>query len=157
MVRIGAFSIFEIIGILSIVGAVCFLIYKLYKKYTITFIAVIVTVIISGVGYFVLSKKAEYFIDRFCQRDEIVYYYDSDPRNDIFIKGNLSHSKMKRLDYILMLEKKNESMTLPANQLLDVARYDLEVIEAYQRWTKCKNMRRSYHHVVYPDERKEIK
>lgn len=81
--------------------------------------------------------------------------YDTDPRNDVFIKGNLRYGELRRLDSVLMHEKRNyNGMRLDSATLNEYAKYDPQIIDAYDRWRKCKDMRRSYHKSIYPDERR---
>lgn len=79
--------------------------------------------------------------------------YDTDPRNDTFIKGRLSIRDLRRLDAVLLKEKANDGMPFDNIMLEEIAGYDPKIIEAYWRWRKCKDMRRSYHKTIYPDER----
>ena len=79
--------------------------------------------------------------------------YDTDPRNDTFIKGRLSIRDLKRLDAVLLKEKANDGRPFDNITLEEIAKYDPKIIEAYWRWRKCKDMRRSYHKTIYPDER----
>ncbi len=79
--------------------------------------------------------------------------YDTDPRNDTFIKGRLTDRELKKLDAVLLKEKANEGMAFDNITLEELAKYDPKIIEAYWRWRKCKDMRRSYHKTIYPDER----
>lgn len=81
------------------------------------------------------------------------YVYDTDPRNNEFIKGGLSSQKLAVLDRVLREEKKQGGLMLSNTDLNRITRYDQEINEAYGRWIKCKNMMRSSHHVIYPDER----
>lgn len=108
--------------------------------------------VICGIlGYFILQKNN---ISSGEKNQNVVYMYDTDPQNDAFIKGRLTRQQMQILDKILMLEKKQNGMKCAPADVNQISRYDKELIEAYQRWTNCKNMRRSYHHVLYPNERK---
>ncbi len=79
--------------------------------------------------------------------------YDTDPRNDAFIKGRLSIRDLKKLDAVLLKEKAHDGMPFDNIALEEIAGYDPKIIEAYWRWRKCKDMRRSYHKTIYPDER----
>lgn len=81
------------------------------------------------------------------------YVYDTDPKNDLFIKGNLPIFKLVRLDRILEAEKQNGGMRLNHQELNAISRYDNDLTEAYSRWWACKDQLRSFHHVVYPSER----
>ncbi len=89
----------------------------------------------------------------FNQQKEIHYYYDTDPKNDKFIKGDLSKNKLKKFDKILMAEKENSGLRFSTAKVNQLTGNDNDLIDAYDRWRKCKEMRRSYHRTIYPDER----
>lgn len=84
------------------------------------------------------------------------FIYDTDQRNDRFIKGELSGEKLRMLDKILIHEKQNYQMRLSGDVLMELAQNDDDLIRAYTRWRKCYDMMRSNTHVVYPDERSSV-
>ena len=79
--------------------------------------------------------------------------YDTDPKNDLFIKGELTSRQLTRFDRILEREKENNGMRLSGLELSKIAGRDKALIAAYNRWISCKAMMRSSSHVVYPSER----
>jgi hypothetical protein len=83
-------------------------------------------------------------------------FYDTDPKNDLFIKGDLTKRQLSRFDRILEKEKKNNGKRLSGSDLAKLAGRDKELIAAYNRWISCKAMMRSSSHVVYPSERKSL-
>ena len=85
---------------------------------------------------------------------EYWFRYDTDPRNDTFIKGRLRQNQLRHLDRVLLKEKELCGDKLDSQTLNEIARYDNEILDAYDRWRKCKDMRRSHHKSIYPDERK---
>ncbi len=157
----GCRTCLPIIG--GIIGTIAFiyLFYWLAQKHKKVFWSVIITSIV--VSFFTIMTQRVVFprITRvftlMCGGREQVteewIVYDTDPRNDTFIKGRLTYRFLKRLDYILMKEKANEGMRLDSAILNELAQYDPKLIDAYDRWRKCKDMRRSYHRTIYPDER----
>lgn len=147
----------EIIGLLAILGGSIAIIYFFYKKQPNVFLSIMVTlVLVSAVWFFrgdYISYKFRSFfnIDR---KPRVSRVYDTDPRNNAFIKGSLNEKELLLLDRVLMIEKKNNGMELDRSTLIRISRNYPEVIEAYDRWRKCKTMRRSDNHVIYPDERR---
>jgi hypothetical protein len=89
--------------------------------------------------------------------DEITtayFVYDTDPQNNDFIRARLEVEQLKQLDRLLMVEKENSGLRLSNVELEKLTGNDQIIIDAYSRWRKCKDMMRSYHHSIYPDERK---
>lgn len=89
------------------------------------------------------SSQSEYFV------------YDTDPKNDRFIKGKLTGRQMKALDKVLNEEERNGGMRLSSSQLRELSGDEKLVIEAYDRWRRCCNLMRSEYQIVYPRERKK--
>lgn len=79
--------------------------------------------------------------------------YDTDPKNDRFIKGKLNAKQMKVLDKVLQEEERNGGMRLSGGQVRELSGDEKLVIEAYDRWRRCCNLMRSEYRVVYPSER----
>ncbi len=141
--------------------AILFLLFALYGLYwlitkkqntfwTIFITAFVVVTLVFALGKYIVPKLTGSLQQK---KQNQVFIYDTDPRNDEFIKGSLKKEKQKKLDYVLMKEKEEYGLRL-SNQLLNqYAKYDSDVIAGYNRWRKCKEMRRSHHHVIYPDER----
>jgi hypothetical protein len=145
--------------IVLIIGAIAVLTFLiiLNKKDPAKFKCVIFTTIIAAgltlvAEHFILPRIIAFIKPR-PQATEEWMIYDTDPRNDTFIKGRLSIRELKRLDSVLLKEKANEGMPFDNTTLEEIAKYDPKIIEAYWRWRKCKDMRRSYHKTIYPDER----
>lgn len=146
----------------AIVGMIAFfyLFYYLIKKHPQIFWTVIITSIVVSIftlatDRFIFPKLFSFF-SLACGGREVSekwIIYDTDPRNDTFIKGRLRYDEMLKLDRILLKEKNNNGMRLDISTLNEAAKYDQKLIDAYDRWRKCKDMRRSYHRSIYPDER----
>jgi hypothetical protein len=121
--------------------------------------AIIFCLILSGGGTYIINKKNQdkwpkmYYA--FCTKSAppIYYIYDSDIKNDNFIKGSLQNQQLKNLDKILIKEKQKNGLRLSDADLNRISRNNNELNDAYFRWRKCRNMMRSLHHVIYPDER----
>ena len=79
--------------------------------------------------------------------------YDTDPKNDSYIKKNLSREKLEQFDDVLEYERMNCLYKISSTQLRSMTNNDEELIKAYQRWIVCKNMKRNTNIVVYPSER----
>ena len=119
------------------------------KKFTALLLLVVMAFAVLGMDCFdALKKKASP-----APTTKPNYIYDTDPRNDDFIRGTLSAAKLNILDKVLLKEKKQGGLKLSNTELNSITKYDQEIIDAYGRWRKCKNMMRSSHHVIYPDER----
>ncbi len=82
--------------------------------------------------------------------------YDTDPKNDKFIKGQLSSQQFIQLDKILELENSQGGLRLSVKDLKRTANDDMALYEAYSRWRKCKDMMRSKHRTIYPSDRKNL-
>jgi hypothetical protein len=80
-------------------------------------------------------------------------YYDTDPGNDAYIKGELTGEHLLILDRVLLEEKRKGGLRLSGADLKELAGSHPEVLEAYVRWRYCRDMMRSHHRTVYPDER----
>ncbi len=133
-----------------------FFLFKLISKYPKTFWTIFITAIIVSIftlvsNKFIFPRLARMFFPKRASQEWIIY--DTDPLNDQFIKGTLKQNKMKKFDRILMQEKREGGGRLSNQELNELTKYDNELIEAYNRWRKCKDMRRSHHRVIYPDER----
>lgn len=89
-------------------------------------------------------------------KQKTVFLYDTDPRNNDFIKGELNQQQMLVLDRILMEEKALCGLRVNSLRVNELAKNKSEIIDAYDRYRKCKDMYRSYHRTVYPDERQRI-
>jgi hypothetical protein len=89
--------------------------------------------------------------------EPVSYIYDTDPKNDQFIKGALTPEQLKKLDRILEEEKKQKGLRLSALELTKLVENDNSIVDAYVRWRKCYDMMRSFHHVIYPSEREPSK
>lgn len=83
----------------------------------------------------------------------IYLLYDTDYQNNEYIVGELKGRKLYVFDKLLMVEKKACGIRLPYERVEMVVDGDQDIIDAYKRWRICKDMRRSFHRIVYPDER----
>jgi len=80
------------------------------------------------------------------------HIYDTDPRNDRYIKDEMTSSQLQIFDRVLCTEKKQNGKKLAESQILNITGakdYDA-VNAAYQRWLECKELNRNQDHVVYP-------
>ncbi len=77
--------------------------------------------------------------------------YDTDPSNNRYIIGGLKVQQLKKLDRVLEFDKRNGYLNETTIERL--AGSDEEVVQAYYRFLKCKNLMRSTNTVIYPDER----
>ncbi len=116
--------------------------------------------LVLGAGYFGYkkygSKAGEYLPDALkpglVQSENFVY--DTDPKNDRFIKGKLNAKQMRLLDRVLDEEERHGGMRLSGGEVRELAGDEKLVLEAYDRWRRCCNLMRSEDRVVYPSERK---
>jgi len=155
LAKYSACSPFILATIFFITAVVVF--FWLYAKKRSTFWTIVITSIFVVIFIFTFGKFISPKIKSMLggkKTPPASFVYDTDPRNDAFIKGTLKKEKQKKLDAILMIEKKECGLRLSNQQLYEYTKYENDIIEAYNRWRKCKEMRRSYHHVIYPDERK---
>jgi hypothetical protein len=79
--------------------------------------------------------------------------YDTDDKNDRYIKKDLSLAQMKVLDRVLNEEQRSGGQRLPGSLVRELAGGDKAVIGAYGRWRKCCDLMRSSNDVIYPRER----
>lgn len=82
-----------------------------------------------------------------------IYFYDTDPGNNAFIIQNLDPSHLENFDKLLMFEKKLCGERLSKSNIKKYSTGDNVIEDAYSRWRKCKDLRRSSGSTVYPDER----
>lgn len=90
------------------------------------------------------------------RKPKTIFLYDTDLQNNNHIKGELRNDQLLILDRILLEEKAQCGLRLNSLRVKELAKNKEEIINAYERWRKCKDMYRSYHRVVYPDERQRI-
>ncbi len=113
-------------------------------------VTLIFLVLIAG-GY--LAVKKGYFPIPWDNRPKVSPIYDTDEKNDRYIKGTLTLAQMKMLDRVLNEEQGRGGQRLPGNMLRELSRGDKAVIAAYGRWRKCYDLMRSSNYVIYPRER----
>jgi hypothetical protein len=122
-----------------------------------TKIFLLLLLVVAGyVGYKKFGYKAMEYVPEglkpgFSHHENIVY--DTDPKNDRFIKGKLNPKQMRMLDKVLDEEERNGGMRLSGGQVRELACDEKLVMEAYDRWRRCCNLMRSEYRVVYPSER----
>ncbi len=80
--------------------------------------------------------------------------YDTDPANDVYIKGGLNEKQLALLDTVLIHELYNGGIRLSGFQLKAIVEDDQQVLAAYSRWRTCKDLMRSNGNVIYPVETK---
>jgi len=79
--------------------------------------------------------------------------YDTDPRNDRYIKGSLTIEQLQTLDRLLNEEYRNGGNRLQGDRVRQLSRGDRLVAQAYGRWRKCHDLMRTSNYVIYPAER----
>ena len=84
------------------------------------------------------NKVSYKFSNYLHPRERMFFLYDTDPRNNEFIKANLQPKQLKILDRLLKLEKKQSGLRLTPQDINKITRYNNEVDEAYDR---CENAR----------------
>ena len=145
-------------AVFIVLSILLYILIKSVRKETTFIIAVSLSFTIGAVltvATYVGYNKVSYKLANFLHpRERIFFLYDTDPRNNDFIKGNLLPKQLRILDRLLELEKKQCGLRLTPQDINKITRYNSEVKEAYDRWRKCKDMMRSYYRVVYPSERK---
>jgi hypothetical protein len=116
--------------------------------------AVVIISIVLIIGYMVMNKGSAKPIPDI--RDE-KYSYDTDIKNDIYIKGDLSSQQLSVFDKILEQEKAYGGLKLSNDEVAKIANNDNDLTNAYLRWRNCKEMMRSNHRTYYPSERRFFK
>lgn len=129
---------------------------QVYKSKPMNFYLIIFAVALFGLLFVKSSSIKIKIIKILCPRPPVVFLYDTDPRNNEFIKADLDEKQLHQLDRILTEEKKMCGLRLSDLRLNELAANNNEIIYAYDRWRKCKDMYRSYHKIVYPDERQRV-
>ncbi len=79
--------------------------------------------------------------------------YDTEARNDLDIKRNLTRAQLRLLDRILEAELDQGGRRLSDREARQIARGDKAVVAAYDRWRTYLEMRRSSNYVIYPRDR----
>jgi hypothetical protein len=115
--------------------------------FTIVFISIILII-----GYMVINKGNNKPVHGIVT--EAKYVYDTDIKNDAYIKSNLTSQQLAVFDIILEQEKANGSLKLSNEALIKIAKNDNELVGAYLRWRNCREMMRSDNRTFYPSERK---
>jgi hypothetical protein len=129
---------------------------QVYKKKPLNFYLVLFVLALFAFMFF-KSTAIKNSISRFISPPPpVVYLYDTDPTNNEYIMADLNGRQLRQLDRILMEEKRLCGLRLSELRLNELAANNNEIIGAYDRWRKCKDMYRSYHKVVYPDERERV-
>ncbi len=80
-----------------------------------------------------------------------LYYYDTDPECNQYIKDNLNSHQLRKLDIVLKREQAQGGKKLDSDRVKQIGGNN--VYNAYLRWRICYELRRSSGHVVYPSER----
>ena len=125
--------------------AFVYLFFFLIRKHPTVFWTIFITSIVVSIFTLVSNR---FIFPRFfrafsflCGTHEVAeewIIYDTDPRNDVFIKGRLQYRELKMLDRVLLYEKnQNDGMRLDTTTLNEYANYDPKIIDAYDRWRKC--------------------
>jgi hypothetical protein len=129
---------------------------QVYKKKPLNFYLILFVLALFALTLFKSSAIKNNIIRIIFPPPPAVYLYDTDPTNNEYITADLNPRQLRRLDRILMEEKKLCGLRLSDLRLNELAANNNEIISAYDRWLKCKDMYRSYHKVVYPDERQRV-
>ncbi|NLP10569.1 hypothetical protein GX408_09260 [bacterium] len=97
------------------------------------------------------AEPREFFDTGSSRRSGLGAGYDTDPSNNRYIIGGLKIQQLKKLDRVLEFDKRNGYLNETTVERL--ADSDEDVVRAYYRFLKCKNLMRSSNTVIYPDER----
>jgi len=123
---------------------------------TLIILALLGAVLYFGFGRYrhrILRFLPNSFTQQVNRLDPFMFMYDSDPKNDRFIKGSLRRDQFRLLDRVLNEEERNGGMRLSNGKVRQLAADDREVIEAYDRWRRCCSLMRSENYVIYPSQR----
>ena len=121
---------------------------KTGDKIVIIFAVLSVTLI---AGYMMMHKKN---VKTLPHEIKVHYSYDTDIKNDDYIKGNLTLKQLALFDKILERERLKGGLKLSNEELALLSDHDYDLSAAYLRWRSCKEMMRSDHRSYYPSERK---
>jgi len=97
------------------------------------------------------EESREYSGSGYGRRSGLGAGYDTDPSNNRYIIGGLKDKQLKKLDRLLEFDKRNGYLNDTTVERL--ADSDEDVVQAYYRFLKSKNLMRSTNTVIYPDER----
>lgn len=81
------------------------------------------------------------------------FFYDTDYKNDLYIKGDLSESQLLLFDIILEHEKMMDCVMLSESDLGILCKDDRALKDAYYRWRECAALMRSTTRTIYPSDR----
>jgi hypothetical protein len=141
-----------------VVMLVGFILWKQWRNISLAFaISIIVSVLVSIPVYKVIETNWDVWFGGGKSTpipSPSHFIYDTDSKNNVYIKTNLHPQLLRTLDKVLEKEKENSGLRLTDVDLNKISQYNNEVNEAYNRWRKCKDMMRSNHHVIYPSERR---
>jgi hypothetical protein len=129
--------------------------YILYKKNPL-FLIVFVIISLCTVLLFKFSSIKTTLLGINRHQNIAAFFYDTDATNNEYIKGDLNEWQLRKLDRILSEEKRLCGLRLSDLRLNELSSNNNQVTDAYDRWRKCKDMYRSYHKIVYPDERERV-
>ncbi len=114
---------------------------------------VIIVLILAAAGFY--GVKRGWIPIPWDTRPAVSPIYDTDAKNDRYIKGSLTFEQLRLLDRVLNEEYNYGGKRLPGDRVRQLTKGDRLVGQAYGRWRKCKDLMRSSNHVVYPRERGE--
>ena len=136
LAKFSSCSPYILASILLIVFIITF--FWLYAKKRNTFWTIVITAVVVTLFLFafakVLSPKFKKIISGKKQQSASLVY-DTDPRNDQFIKGTLKREKQKKFDTLLMIEKKECGLRLSNQQVYEYTKYDNDIIYT-DKWNR---------------------
>jgi hypothetical protein len=112
----------------------------------------VLILIVVAAGLYMAAKKG-YITLPWDNQPKVSPIYDTDEKNDRYIKKDLSLAQLRLLDRALNEEQLRGGHRLSGNRLRELVGGDKAVIAAYNRWRKCVDLMRSSNHVIYPRER----
>jgi hypothetical protein len=112
-----------------------------------------VFLLVAAAGFYGVKKG--YIPKLWDKQPTVSPIYDTDPKNDGYIKSSMTYEQMALLDHILNEEYRNGGQRIAGDRVRQLARGDKLVIQAYGRWRKCRDLMRSSNHIIYPIERGE--
>jgi len=106
-----------------------------------------------GLGGIVISVGLYGFCIISSEESREYMIYDTNQKNNAFIIGALPGPKLKKLDAVLLEEKKECGLEVRPARVDMMVDADQMVVEAYARWRICKDLSRGVGWSIYPDER----
>ena len=115
-------------------------------------VKIVLLLMVVAAGVYVAGKKG-YITLPWDNKSKVSPIYDTDAKNDRYIKKDLSLAQLQRLDRVLIEEERRGGERVAGNRVRELSGGDKAVIAAYGRWRKCVDLMRSSNHVIYPSDR----